>query len=234
MADRSLLLAYNPGLVTATDRQAGLLEVSRAPFPEMAGRPDLYTDDFTTDLEAYVDARAFGGGYFGGCYPHGADPSALVLGVDYAGRGPGRVGGDGGPGWLFGGAPDDPADPGDDSFSGDSDVGDGAEPYGPALSEGDEGDTGAGRPVGGYSSSDGEDASDGEEASGDAADAHRGGGIMALLRPGAGPPDALTEHADDAWLVGGGEGLMGLLRPAGPTYGARALADGRLVDDSGW
>lgn len=122
-----ILVAYDPDGVTLGD-QAAPLEVrggseAKDPFPEMTGGADTYYADFTTGLRDFVAARqraapaALAGidggdaadsdptlvsGWFGGA---GADPSAIVLGVDWladtvTGDGDGIVtsdnGGDGG------------------------------------------------------------------------------------------------------------------------------------------
>lgn len=85
-----IMVGYDPGVVSLRD-QAHPLEVrSPAGYPEMTGGADTYYEDFTSGLRDFVAARAGAaeaadgptlvGGWFGG---GGADPSALVLGVDW-------------------------------------------------------------------------------------------------------------------------------------------------------
>lgn len=80
-----ILLAYDSGLVTMGD-QAHPLELRNervgGAYSELSGDADTYYEDFTSGLREYVATRgaADGGGFFGG---RGADPSALVLGVDF-------------------------------------------------------------------------------------------------------------------------------------------------------
>jgi hypothetical protein len=91
-----ILLAYNPDTVSIGN-QASPLEVhgGRRSFHEMTGGADTYHEDFTSGLRDFVTARAAAsgggtdsldrgstliGGWFGGA---GADPSALVMGLDW-------------------------------------------------------------------------------------------------------------------------------------------------------
>ena len=89
-----LLVAYAPGTVTLGD-QSRLLEISGGgppgAFPERGGDVDTYYEDFTSGLRDYVAARmstnatendgpTLVGGWFGGA---GADPSAVVVGIDW-------------------------------------------------------------------------------------------------------------------------------------------------------
>ena len=89
-----LLAAYAPGTVTLGD-QSRLLEISTGgppgAFPERGGDADTYYEDFTSGLRDYVAARmstnatelggpTLVGGWFGGA---GADPSAIVMGIDW-------------------------------------------------------------------------------------------------------------------------------------------------------
>lgn len=73
-----VLLGYDPGLVTRGD-QAAPLEVRRVSFAEMTGGADTQYEDFMSGLRDFVAARAS----FGGAARGGADPSALVFGVDF-------------------------------------------------------------------------------------------------------------------------------------------------------
>lgn len=89
-----LLVAYAPSTVTLGD-QSHLLEISGGgppgAFPERGGDADTYYEDFTSGLRDYVAARMAAnatemggptlvGGWFGGA---GADPSAVVMGIDW-------------------------------------------------------------------------------------------------------------------------------------------------------
>ncbi len=95
-----LLVAYSPGVVTLGD-QARPLEVVEVGgrngpaggYPERTGGADEYYEDFTSGLRDYVtgllaagsadpgvNGPTLVGGWFGG---GGADPSALVLDVDW-------------------------------------------------------------------------------------------------------------------------------------------------------
>jgi len=88
-----ILVAYDPDTVSVGN-QADPLEVhgGRRAFREMTGGADTYHEDFTSGLRDFVTARAAAGGdaatggstlvggWFGGA---GADPSALVMGLDW-------------------------------------------------------------------------------------------------------------------------------------------------------
>ena len=75
-----ILVAYDPDTVTNGD-QASLLEVHRVPFKEMTGGADTYYSDFTAGLHEFVAARL---GKTMTSFEGGADPSAVVLGIDFA------------------------------------------------------------------------------------------------------------------------------------------------------
>jgi hypothetical protein len=89
-----ILVAYDTGVVSLNDL-ALPLEVtggnSPGAFPEITGGSDSNYDDFTSSLREFVEARrvigsgedggpTMVGGWFGGT---GADPSAVVLGIDW-------------------------------------------------------------------------------------------------------------------------------------------------------
>jgi hypothetical protein len=89
-----ILVAYDPDTVSVGN-QADPLEVhgGRGAFREMTGGADTYHEDFTSGLRDFVAARQAAGGFddptggstlvggwFGGA---GADPSALVVGLDW-------------------------------------------------------------------------------------------------------------------------------------------------------
>jgi hypothetical protein len=80
-----LLIAYDPGSLPSG--QSSPLEVlSSGPFGEMTGGADTHFEDFTSGLRAYVESQreagsAMGGTWFGGS---GANPSGIVLGLDWA------------------------------------------------------------------------------------------------------------------------------------------------------
>ena len=89
-----ILVAYDP-VTVSVGNQADPLEVhgGRRAFREMTGGADTYHEDFTSGLRDFVAARQAAGGFddttggsthvggwFGGA---GADPSALVVGLDW-------------------------------------------------------------------------------------------------------------------------------------------------------
>jgi hypothetical protein len=85
---QDVLLAYQPGRFEGEDEQAYPFEITGgAPYSELSGEPDEHYDDFSEALRGYLaaygDGDYMGGrGLYGG---RGADPSALVLGVDFEG-----------------------------------------------------------------------------------------------------------------------------------------------------
>ena len=116
---QDVLLAYQPGRFEGEDDQAYPFEIQGGAsyYHELSGEPDDHYDDFSDALRGYLAAYGDGDytggrGLYGG---RGADPSALVMGVDFsddsassggeeapAGAGEGAPAGDGegGPGLL--------------------------------------------------------------------------------------------------------------------------------------